>query len=118
MPTATTWTPPLFSKQELARILAALRRKLQAIYGDRLQGMYLFGSYARGDAEPGSDIDVAVVLEGEVEPCGEIERTSEMAAELSLEHETVVSLMFVSEENLRSKWAPFLANLRREGVAV
>jgi predicted nucleotidyltransferase len=35
---------------------------LQQMYGDRLKGVYLFGSRARGDHTSESDADVAVVL--------------------------------------------------------
>jgi len=118
LPTVTTWTPPLFSQEELARILGELRQALEALYGERLKGLYLFGSYARGDAEPGSDVDVAVVLEGEVDPFAEIDVTGDPVSALSLANDTVVSLMFVSLADYQHKWTPFLANLRREGSAV
>ena len=49
-------------------ILAELRRRFDALYGERLLRMVLYGSQARGDAEPGSDIDVLVVLAGHVSP--------------------------------------------------
>ena len=42
----------------LRRVAAEVRRR----YGDRLSGIYLFGSRARGDHRPDSDADVAVVL--------------------------------------------------------
>jgi predicted nucleotidyltransferase len=45
----------------LTTILAELRRRFEVLYGVRLVKMMLFGSQARGDAEPGSDIDVLVV---------------------------------------------------------
>lgn len=35
---------------------------MQAHYGEILAGLVLFGFHARGDAVPGSDIDVLVVL--------------------------------------------------------
>jgi predicted nucleotidyltransferase len=63
--------------KKLTAILAELRRRFEALYGARLVQMLLFGSQARGDAEPGSDIDVLVVLRGEVSPCEEIARTEE-----------------------------------------
>ncbi|MGD9495779.1 MAG: nucleotidyltransferase family protein [Armatimonadota bacterium] len=46
---------------ELDEPLRQLKRELQALYGDRLRGLCLFGSRARGDAAPDSDVDVAVV---------------------------------------------------------
>ena len=46
-------------EQALAEFAIAVRGR----YGDRLQGLYLFGSRARGDHTPNSDVDVAVVLD-------------------------------------------------------
>ena len=57
--------------EKLKAILAALRSHFEEIYGDRLVKMVLFGSQARGEADADSDIDVLVVLKGEVNPsCG------------------------------------------------
>jgi uncharacterized protein len=48
-----------------AEVVGALERfaaDLQLHYGNRLKGLYLFGSRARGGHTPESDADVAVVL--------------------------------------------------------
>jgi predicted nucleotidyltransferase len=42
--------------------LLALRDLLSRRYGVRLRDYRLFGSYARGDWGPGSDVDVLVVI--------------------------------------------------------
>jgi len=102
----------------LAAILAELRRRLQGIYGPRLARLVLFGSRARGDAEPGSDIDVLVVLYGPVAPGEEIARVGAMTAELSLKHDVVISCTFVSAERYSTERSPLLLNVRREGVAI
>jgi len=104
--------------QEVRSILAELRRRFEAIYGDRLVKMILFGSQARGDAEPGSDIDVLVVLKGEVDPCEEIDRTSDVRLELCLGHEVVAGCIFMDEDYFTTRQGPLLRNVRREGIAV
>ena len=99
-------------------ILADLRSRLEGLYGDRLVKLILYGSQARGDAEPDSDIDVLVVLKGDVSPGQEIERTGDIVSDVSLLHETVISCVFVSAERYGSEWTPLRSNVRREGVPV
>jgi predicted nucleotidyltransferase len=41
-----------------------LERHLRTRYGSRFVRLILFGSRARGDARPDSDVDVAIVLRG------------------------------------------------------
>lgn len=44
-------------------ILTRIKNELQNLYGDRLKGVILYGSEARGEAEDDSDIDLLVLLE-------------------------------------------------------
>ena len=41
-------------------LLSELKVGLQRIYHDRLHGVYLYGSYARGEADSDSDVDVGL----------------------------------------------------------
>jgi len=102
----------------LQNILAELRRRFETLYGPRLIQMVLYGSQARGDAEPGSDIDVLVVLTGDVDPCREIDRTLEDVVALSLENDVVISCVFMGEHRFRHRNGPLLRNIRREGVPI
>jgi predicted nucleotidyltransferase len=45
------------------RAIREFARVVRALYGDRLKGLYLFGSRARGDHTRDSDADVVVVLD-------------------------------------------------------
>ena len=105
-------------RANLRPILAELRRGLEAIYGDRLARLVLFGSQARGDAKPDSDIDVLVVLK-DPEDSGEgISRCSEFIAGISLEHNTVVCPVYISEDRFQREQSPLMLNVRKEGVAL
>jgi predicted nucleotidyltransferase len=103
--------------ETVQQIISETRTLLEREYGPRLAAVVLFGSHARGDDEPGSDVDVLVVLRDEVSGGAEISRLSGPLADLSLCHDTVVSCAFISEERFRTERSPFLMNVRREGVA-
>jgi predicted nucleotidyltransferase len=102
----------------LTEILQELKRGLVEIYGDRLANVILYGSQARGDAEPDSDIDVLIVLKGEVQPEIERERTIQLVGDVSLKYEVLVSCQFVSLSNYLSQKYSFFINVHREGIAV
>ena len=99
-------------------ILTEFRQRLEEVYGDRLSQMVLYGSQARDEADPGSDIDVLVVLQGPVDAAKEIARTSEIVAELCLLHNAVIACVFIDEERFAQRQGPLLRNVRREGVPV
>jgi len=103
---------------QVQSVLAELHRRLEQLYGPRLIRLVLYGSQARGDAEPGSDIDVLVALRGLVDPGQEISKAGEVTASVSLAHDVVISCVFVSEEEFAREQSPLLRNARREGVAV
>jgi len=49
------------SIQDIKPILDEAKERLQNIYGGRLKEIILYGSYARGDATEGSDIDLILI---------------------------------------------------------
>ena len=102
----------------LARILRELRQALEPLYGESLMHLVLFGSQARGDAEPGSDIDVLIVLKGPVQGSKEIERTGDIVTDLSLRYDILISRMFMDADRFANRAGPLLRNIRREGVFV
>lgn len=106
------------SRPQLGKILKALRREFSLVLGEQFEAMLLFGSQARGKAHPDSDIDVLVVVRGPFDYGDLIKRTSPIVSSLSLQHDVVISRVFVSTEQFEHEQSPFLLNVRREGVAV
>jgi len=104
-------------KTELKALLAELKAGLQAIYGDRLKGVYLYGSYARGEADPESDLDVLVVLDRIDRYAAEVDRTGQLGAELSLKYSVSISKVYLSESSWLHGDTPFLSNVREEALA-
>jgi uncharacterized protein len=104
--------------ERLQSILTELRHQFESLYGERLVKMALFGSQARGDAEPGSDIDVLVVLKELVQAGDEISRTGQIVADLSLKYDEVISCVFMDEDRFAHRAGPLLRNIRKEGIAV
>ena len=99
-------------------ILKKLKKGLLEIYGDQVDRILLYGSRARGDARPDSDIDILVVLKDDFNYSKILELSSDFAASLSLENDVVISRAFVSKEQFEHRQTPFLMNVRREAVPV
>ena len=100
------------------RVLDELKRALVSIYGARFKGLYLYGSYARGEASNNSDIDVMIVLGGDTKPAEEIDRIGESVAEICLRDDILISTFPVSEKWYQERQSPLFINVRREGVLV
>ncbi len=100
------------------RILKNLKQELSLIYGTRLRGVYLFGSYARQEQDSESDLDILIILTDMENYSSEIKRTSEIISLFSLEFDITISRYFVREHDWKILDSPLLRNIREEGIAV
>jgi len=98
-------------------LLKEIRRRLEAVHGERLRGVILYGSEARGDARPDSDIDVLVVLADPVELSADLARNLSALYPLSLELGRRISPLPASESQYDTYDCPLYRNVHREGVA-
>jgi predicted nucleotidyltransferase len=101
---------------KIGRLLTELKDGLARLYGPRLSGVFLFGSHARGEAEPESDCDVLIVLDRVADYGAEIDRTSVLVSHLSLAYGVSISRVFVPAREWKRRKTPFLDNVREEAV--
>ena len=99
-------------------ILREYRRRLKEICGPRLIRLVLFGSRARGDADPDSDIDVLIVLSGPLDDWVETQRTSKVTSEVSIKFDRDIARIFATSEDYADKTLPFYEAIRREAASV
>ena len=104
------------TREQVLQLVHEFHERLADVYGERLKGVYLYGSYARGDAREDSDIDVAVVLAGPVNRRQESRRTSELIGDLSLRENCVLMPVFISEDEFRTGPYAIHRSIAREGV--
>lgn len=105
-------------KADIKTLMSELKERLRMLYGERLKGLYLFGSYARHEADEESDVDVLVVLDRVDNYSQEIDRTGQMVSALSLKHGVTISRVFAAEQRWLEDQTMFFLNVREEAVPV
>lgn len=99
-------------------ILREVKAKLEAIYGDRLRGIVLYGSWARGEATDGSDIDLLILLDNVQNPVSELDEYSKEIHEIDLEYDVVISTLPVDADDFATGELPLYVCARGEGIAL
>ncbi len=102
-------------RQAVDEFVAELRKR----YGSRIVDVQLFGSRARGEGGPESDLDLLIVVSGdERQIAGDITR---LGSRLDLEYGVVLSDLTMSLDRFewhRRHQAPLYRHLLREGIGL
>jgi predicted nucleotidyltransferase len=105
------------TREKAIEIAGKARAGLEKIYGVRLRMVYLYGSAARGQLHPDSDIDIAVILDDIKDRFEEYEKISQLGSDISLEYDTLVSFLLVSESDYQIGRFAVHRKIREEGIA-
>lgn len=109
------------TKSELQTTLEKVKNASVQLYGDKLNRIILYGSYARGDNTDESDIDIMIVLNCEPDEIKRLRKpTIEMTSDISLEQEVLLSVLLRDKKHFEDNldFLPFYRNIVKEGVLI
>lgn len=93
--------------------------EIQKIYGIHLRQIILYGSYARGDFSPDSDVDIMILLDlSDMEIKNYRHQLSDMTFDFNMDNDLDIKPIAKNEEHF-GKWIenyPFYTNISKEGV--
>ena len=107
--------------ENIKNIAAEINEELIKLFGGKIQRIILYGSYARGDFNLESDIDIMVLLNCEQKEIMERRKEiSRIASRVGLKNDIMVSLLARNCDDYENQmeYQPFYQNIEREGVEI
>ncbi len=109
------------TKNQLHYITDSVARLAKEIFGASLDRVLLYGSYARGEEDNESDIDIMILVDTSKEKLSEYKKAFIMlTSELGLEYDVVVTVTLKDTVTF-SRYldaVPFYGNVEREGIRI
>ncbi len=104
---------------DMKKIINDFIKEIKEMLGSRLKKVILYGSYARGDYNKSSDIDIMILTdlnEKEIEDYRD--KISDLAFNIELDKEIYISPIIknIDKYNARANVIPFYMNIQKEGV--
>jgi predicted nucleotidyltransferase len=111
--------PIVFSDEQISYITKTVADKSREVYGDRLRDVILYGSYARGDYEEWSDVDIMIIADADDSLCSTL--TNIVRNDLyDLNHcmNLLLSITVAPYERFEymKNHYPFYTNIMKDGV--
>lgn len=112
------YDPKPLTASQLHQLSQDVKRALTELYGERLERVILYGSYARGDFHAESDVDYLVVLCDEVRAGKEVREMASVIGPLALNYGVEVSIFPVNATTYESGYTLFYQAIQQEGENV
>ncbi|UCD30389.1 MAG: nucleotidyltransferase domain-containing protein [Planctomycetota bacterium] len=102
----------------IADIIRKCKTALEDYYGSRFTGLILYGSLARDQDSPASDIDLLVLLNQPFNYFDELRQIIELLYPIQLESDRLISAKPVPLDEFERGRIQLYRNAKREGVSV
>lgn len=109
------------TKSQLDILLKKISDIYRSVYGDQLVRVVLYGSYARGDYEDDSDLDIVALVHGDRRTLqDQLKSVWNQTCDLELEYELVLSPAVIPYEEFEQyrEDLPYYRNIASEGVSI
>ena len=106
---------------KIDNILKQFIMETSKMLGNRLKKVILYGSYARGDYNKNSDIDIMILTDLNDNELVEYRiKIRDLACDLELENDIIISPIVrnIEKYNNRINIVPFYMNVQKEGVVL
>ena len=107
------------TQSEAIAILSEAFERSKAVFGNSLVNAYLYGSFARGDYDDESDVDILLTVDKSDSDIRLYNKSlAKIDSDLSLDHNITVTVMVkpVEQFNLFAEISPFYRNVINEGI--
>lgn len=109
------------TKKQLDNIYQQVAMFYRSVYGDDIVAIFLYGSYARGNYDEESDIDIVAIVKGErFELQNKLKLIWDKSADVGIENDVVVSPAVIpfDEYEEYKEILPYYMNIRKEGKRI
>lgn len=109
------------TKKELDQILSEIVKAYYQVYDKRIVKIILYGSYARGDFDAESDIDIVALVRGDRETLQkQLKEVWDISSGLELEYGTILSPSVIPYEEYKKyvNDLPYYQNIEKEGIEI
>lgn len=107
--------------KKIDNVLEIFIKELSKLLGKRIKKIILYGSYARGDFDKNSDIDLMILTDLNDEELKKYRiKVREIACDIEYDNDVIISplLRNINKYNERIDIVPFYMNINKEGVVL
>lgn len=108
-------------EERIKNIMSEIHEELMKLFGGKIERIILYGSYARGDFNLESDVDIMILLNCDQREIKEKRRNiSRIASRIGLKNDIMISLLARNCDDFENEmeYQPFYQNIEREGLRI
>lgn len=109
------------SRETLENVLKEVMQAYKNVYGNKLVKVVLYGSYARGDYDEESDINIAGIVKDKRSNIQKLAKILlKIINDINLKYDVLVSCISIPYDEFIEyrNYLPFYKNIRKEGFPI